>query len=289
MQHNRRAEDGSEQPPDAAQQAEDEQGAAEADGAFADQQRGVGRQRAETAVARGPAPEEAFGVAAVAKPRLFTGHGVIRADDAGGLGLAAEAGVTEGQCHVDARQRSGAPAGKAADGFQRRRAVEGGQDVGPAQFVCVVAGVAGGLSSVKSPHGSFGAVSQAGGDDFLAVVAVEHDGSHGRDLGIAEMPQRGVGPAGGDFDAAGQHMDDRRLAGGQGQVPALGQSGLSPGLEEPHLAGQLVGIVVRLGMDDDDFAVGRAVFEDGDQGIVQTGRVSQHGNNDRQAGHGSDS
>ncbi len=112
------AEKGSDYSPHAAEQAEDQQGAPEADRTFAGQQRGVGRQRTQTAVGRGPAPEEPLGVAAVAKTGFLAHGGVVRPHNALRLRGATEAGVPKGQRHVDPRQRIGRPGRKAADRFQ---------------------------------------------------------------------------------------------------------------------------------------------------------------------------
>ena len=78
------------------------------------------------------------------------------------------------------------------------------------------------------------------------VVAMQQQRRHSGDFRIAEVPQRGIGPARADFDAAGEHVDHRRTTGRQPQVDALGETRAARGLEELHLAGQLVGVVVRL-------------------------------------------
>ena len=77
----------------------------------------------------------------------------------------------------------------------------------------------------EPPGRPFGAIAQAGGDDFPAVIAVEHDGRYRGDFGITEVPQASVGPAGANFHPAGKHVDHRRTAGGQSPVQTFDHAG----------------------------------------------------------------
>ena len=58
------------------------------------------------------------------------------------------------------------------------------------------------------------------------------------------------------------------------------------GLDEPHFIAEVVGVVIRLVVDDENLAVGRTVLQHGKQGIVQLLRIAQDGNDDRQPRHG---
>ena len=84
-------------------------------------------------------------------------------------------------------------------------------------------------------------------------------------------------------------MNDRRTAGRQPQVQTLDESCAGRGLEELHLVGQLVGVVVGCVVDDQKLTIGRPVFQDGNQGVVQRLQIAQDGNDDRQTKHGRDS
>ena len=143
-----------------------------------------------------------------------------------------------------------------------------------------------GGSSADALDDSFGAIPEAGGGDGLAIAAAQQDGGDGADFRIAEVSQGGVGPAFVDFDAAGKHVDDGGTAGGKPDVQALDEACAWPGLEELDLAGQVIGVVVGLVMNDEKFAIGRPVFQDGNQGVVQRLLIAQDRNDDRQPKHG---
>ena len=91
------------------------------------------------------------------------------------------------------------------------------------------------------------------------------------------MPHRGVGPAGKDFHAAGDHMNHGRSAGRQAHIQTFRHSRLASNFKKPHFARQLIRVVVRLVVEDEDLAVGWTVFQNGNQGIVQKLWIPQTG------------
>jgi hypothetical protein len=57
-------------------------------------------------------------------------------------------------------------------------------------------------------------------------------------------------------------------------------------LQEPHFLAQIVGVVVRLAMDDEHLAVGRPLLKRGDERAVEIGGSTQAGYQDRKPRHG---
>ena len=126
----------------------------------------------------------------------------------------------------------------------------------------------------EPPGRPFDAIPQARGDDFPAVIAVEHYGRHRGNRGIAEVPQASVGPAGANLHPAGKHKDHGRTTGGQSPVQTFDHAGAPLGLDKPHLIAEIVGVAIRLVVDDENFAVGRTILQHGKQGIVQLLRIA---------------
>ena len=259
----------------------------EADDALAGHQRGVARQRADPTVGRGPAPEEPLGVAAAAEGRPLTHRGGVHPRNTRRLQHATEAGLPQGQRRVDPRrQRVGRMRREAAHRLEGRFAVEGGQNVGAAQIRPALAQCGGRCPLIEPPGGALGAVSQAGRDD-LPRLAGERARRRPR------RPPRRRGSAG--WRPPPSPAKPPRRSSARGRPPPgwprsprfRHSASAAPGAasREPHLAGQPVRVVVRLGVDHQNLAVGRAVFQNGNQGVVQLRRITQKGYDDRQSGH----
>ena len=99
------------------------------------------------------------------------------------------------------------------------------------------------------------------------------------------MSQGGVGPAGANLHPACQDVNDGPLASGDTAMNTLDYPRPAPSLDEPHLIAEVVRIEVRLVVDNENFAIGWAIFQHGQQGVVQLQRIAQNRNDDRQPMH----
>ena len=108
----------------------------------------------------------------------------------------------------------------------------------------------------------------------LAIVAVEHYGSHCRHVCVPKGLQCGVGPTEADFHSAREHVDHGRRADGDRLVHALYHVRPAPSHDKPHLITEVIRVVVGLVVNDQNLAVGRTIFQNGKQGIVQLPRIA---------------
>lgn len=120
-----------------------------------------------------------------------------------------------------------------------------------------------------------------------AVRSKRHGG--GRDRGdflVLKRRQRKFRPTFRGFQTARNEVQHLALSRDQAGIGKRGDRSCLALLDKANLARQVIRIVVRIAVDDDDLAIGRPVLKHGDERAVEFGGSTQAGNHNREPRHG---